>query len=110
MSSVSVKRGDAGIVLGGELTQDGLAASLTNAAEVLFLARARRGGAPAIVGTGAVVDADDGTVQYVLTAEDLANPAGVYFGEWQVTYDDGAVETFPSSGFVELVLYGDLGP
>lgn len=46
-------------------------------------------------GRVSVVDAASGRVSYTFGAEDTEN-VGTYWAEWQVTYDSGNVETFPS--------------
>lgn len=48
-----------------------------------------------------IVNADLGEVEYAFAARDTAN-VGSYKGEWQVLYQDGKIETFPSEGKVEI--------
>ncbi|ELY49882.1 hypothetical protein [Natronorubrum bangense] len=50
----------------------------------------------------AFIDLEEtGVVVYEWRPQDTASP-GVYRAEWRVTYDDGAVETFPNSGYLTI--------
>ena len=48
------------------------------------------------VGSGTATDGLMGSVHYDWLAADTAN-AGLYLGEWEVTYLGGDVETFPNA-------------
>lgn len=55
------------------------------------------------VGEGRVGVLDDkrGKVEYVFDSDDTSD-AGTYYAEWQVIYQDGSVETFPTDGKIEI--------
>jgi len=52
-------------------------------------------------GTATITDAANGKVSYQLTDQDTLN-AGVFKGEFQVTYVDGKQKTFPSDGYIYI--------
>lgn len=47
------------------------------------------------------VDKSVGEVEYVFKQEDTTD-VGIYKGEWQVLYNDGTIETFPTDGYVDI--------
>ena len=49
----------------------------------------------------------DGDVQYEFGDEDV-DTAGEYRAEWEVTFADGMVVTFPNHGFVHVLVSGDV--
>lgn len=48
-----------------------------------------------------IVDTLSGDVEYVFAPGDTSS-IGTFKAEWQVLYDDGKIETFPSSGKVTV--------
>lgn len=54
-----------------------------------------------------ITDADNGRVEYTWSSGDT-DTAGTYYGEIEVTYGDGAVETFPNSGYFTIIIQEDL--
>lgn len=48
-----------------------------------------------------IVDSGLGEVEYVWGSDDTKN-VGSYKAEWQVLYDDGKIETFPSRGKIDI--------
>jgi hypothetical protein len=54
-----------------------------------------------------IVNDDLGVVEYVFKPEDTSD-VGSYDGEWQVLYDDGKVETFPSRGKVNIEIVEEI--
>lgn len=48
-------------------------------------------------------------VSYTFVAGNLAVP-GLYRGEWEVTFNAGGVQTFPSDGYHLIEVQKDLGP
>ncbi len=79
-------------------------------ASVVFNMRQRDGGAKIIDRVAASITGDpaDGVVGYDWEVTDTAN-AGRYEAEFEVTYSDGAVETFPNDGFIVVQINGDIG-
>jgi len=81
---------------------------LTDASVVFNMARA--GGAP-VVNRGAaeiVGDPTDGIVSYSWSGADTEQ-AAQFRGEFEVTYADGEVETFPNDGYIRILITSDLG-
>ncbi len=54
-----------------------------------------------------ITDATTGKVQYAWTGTDT-DTAGTYYGEIEVTYGDGAIETFPNNGYFTIIIKEDL--
>lgn len=54
-----------------------------------------------------IVDASAGIVQYNWTANDT-DTAGTYYAEFEVTYDDGAIETFPNNSNLSISIRSEL--
>lgn len=65
-------------------------------------------GATAIDRAVATVEsADDGIVAYTFTAAQTAI-AGLYAGEFEVTFADSSIETYPNNGFLRVKIPRDL--
>lgn len=54
-----------------------------------------------------IVDEDAGSVKYVWTAADTAT-AGSFQAEFEVTYTNGQIETFPNDQSIAIVITEDL--
>ena len=70
----------------------------------------RKVGASTIkVDASAVVigSSSDGIVQYNWTTADT-DTAGTYQGEFEVTYSDGSVESFPNNGYILVEILDDI--
>lgn len=66
------------------------------------------GGSSVIVDSAAiVVNAAGGLVQYDWDAADTAD-IGSYQAEFEVTYSDGTIETFPSAGYIRVEIIDDI--
>lgn len=81
-----------------------LPASVTlTGASVVFNMRRALGGVLAVNRQAAVkvTETVTPTVRYDWQAGDTA-AAGVYQGEFEVTYGDGSIETFPNDGFIGI--------
>lgn len=78
-------------------------------ASVVFNMRQRDGGAKIIDRVTASITGDpsDGVVGYLWSAADTENP-GRFEAEFEVTYADGAVETFPNDSFIAINIAGDI--
>lgn len=105
-NTVIVKSGDTAIEFTDTLTQDGVAVDLTGAT-VLFLLRLRLEPFTAYSLAATIVTAASGTVKYVPGAG-YPTAVGKYEQEWQVTFGDATVLTFPSSGYNTLIIESDL--
>jgi hypothetical protein len=118
MADLWLKTGDTAPSLGpGPLRDgDGNAVNLTDA-EVLLWMRAigpmgdRTGGDVILDGVEVTVDdAEAGMLHYDWQDgdTDIDGHKG-YWAEFEVTFDGGAVETFPNSGYITVAVLNDLG-
>lgn len=76
-------------------------------ATVVFNMQKQSGEAVISRGDVVILDAAAKTVEYRWAAGDTAN-AGAYLGEFEVTYTDGKVETFPNVGFIPINIERDI--
>ncbi len=61
-----------------------------------------------IIGNCTLVDAANGKVAYTWTAPDTAN-VNTFNGEFEVTWGDSTITTFPNVGYFTLAMVADLG-
>ena len=54
-----------------------------------------------------VSPATSGIVQYAWSGSDTAS-AGMYSAEFEITYGDGKIETFPNSDYIRVEILDDL--
>jgi hypothetical protein len=97
---LTIKRGD---------TRNGITAILKDAASNpvdLTNANAEFYMSNGIVGTAQVLDAVGGKVMYPLN-ESVTGITGIFNAEFKVIYADNRIETFPSEGFIKIIV-GDL--
>lgn len=86
---------------------NGVPINLSDAASVKFIMSTPSGGA--VVNAAAViVDRVGGWVRYDWSVVDTAT-VGPYRGEFQATMNDGAVLTAPTSDYIKIRVYDDLG-
>ena len=86
---------------------DGLPADVTGAS-VVFSMRVQPTGTTKVDKQSVTVnDASAGDLQYDWTATNT-NTADVYEGEFQVTYADSSVQTFPNDGYILIDVKDDV--
>ena len=108
MATYYAVRGDIGSSTPASFLEDGDGnAVLLTGAAVRFLMALPGAPDPKVAAEAEIVDEDTGQVRYTWTEEDLDAP-GVYRGEYEVTYEGGAVETFPPDGWITVVVRDDL--
>jgi hypothetical protein len=105
MSKTSIKSGDTAIEFTATLTRNNVPVNLTSSS-VKFLLRNRATGT-AFSATATIVVAAAGTVSYE-PGVGFPTTAGNYSQEWEVTFPDTTVLTFPSAGYNTLVIEDDL--
>lgn len=88
------------------LDGDGLPVSINGNNGVRFHMRAPAG-AVKIDADAIVVDASAGIVRYNWLPEDT-DTAGTFQAEFEVTYTDNSVETFPNLGYIDIVITDDI--
>jgi hypothetical protein len=54
-----------------------------------------------------VYDASEGIVEFIFLAGDL-DEYGDFDADWEVTYDDGSIETFPNKGYDKVIVSEEL--
>lgn len=60
-----------------------------------------------LTGNATIVNANTGQVKYEWQENDLSYPGGCY-GEFEVTYPNGSVETFPNNTYIKIKVLPDL--
>ena len=87
---------------------DGTNPDVTSAV-IRFIARRRSDGQTKIDNSANVVftDAANGQIEYRFQAGDT-DEAGYFDCEWEVTFVDSTVQTFPTRGYDRLKVIGDL--
>lgn len=109
MATFQIKRNDTAPSITATLTADGSAVSITGAT-VKFLMRDSSGAVKVDASANNDEDGsgDTGEVSYDWTASDT-DTAGFFLAEWEVTFSDGTVRTFPTPGFTQVIIWGDIG-
>lgn len=88
------------------LDGNGLVVDITGNLGVTFHMRNAAG--TVVIDTAAtVVTAASGVVRYDWIAADTAT-AGTFQAEFEVTYSDGKIETFPNASYIEVVITDDI--
>lgn len=86
---------------------DGTVINLTDAS-VRFHMRKIDSTTSVVDAAGSVVSpATSGIVQYDWSASDTAT-AGMYSAEFEITYGDGKIETFPNSDYIRVEILDDI--
>ena len=88
------------------IVRNGAAVDLSGAT-VRFHMRKLGKGTVVVDGAATVTGAFTGQVRYAWSGSDTAS-IGTYNGEFEVTYSDGAIETFPNNGFISIEITDDL--
>ena len=84
----------------------GTAISLSGAS-VLFKMRAFNSSTLKTNASATITNASNGAVSYTFTTSDT-NTAGLFQGEFQVTFSGGAIETFPNAEYISINILDDL--
>lgn len=74
---------------------------------VRFHMRALGGTTVKVDAAATVINANTGIVQYDWDAADT-DTVGTFQGEFEVTYSDGSIETFPNNGYIPIVITDDI--
>jgi hypothetical protein len=107
MADFAIKRNDTAPSLVATLRDaEGVAVNLTGATVDLIMAAATTGTVK--VNTAATLtDAANGIVTYNWLAADTST-AGDFNAEFEVTYSGGKKQTFPTDGYIKIVITADL--
>ena len=101
------KVGDVGPTATATLLGAAGPANLT-ASSVRFIMRPRPSGAVKVNGASTIVDPAAGTVFYDRAAVDT-DTAGRYYAEFEVTFSNGDVQSFPEDGYIEVIVTDQIG-
>lgn len=96
-----IKQGDTSPAFRVTLRSNTGAAVIVTGATIMFHMVPTEGGLPSVAAEAEVVDGLNGVVRYVWAVGDTA-VAGAYRAEFEVTFVDGAVETFPNSDYLRV--------
>lgn len=103
MSTFYIKQNDTGPAIAGTLERpDGTAVVVTGAA-VRFHLRARGGTSTKVDAVATILNGAAGSVKYDWQVGDT-DTGGYFEAEWEVTYSDGSVETFPNYGNQPVII------
>jgi Rib/alpha/Esp surface antigen-like repeat protein len=107
MSRLFIKQNDTNPAMQFTLQDsDEQAVSLVGAT-ARFLMRARGGSDVKTNAVASITDAAAGVVTYTPVAADTDTP-GQYEAEVEITYSDGTKETFPSRGYISIIIQDDI--
>lgn len=106
MNAVKIKSNDTAIQFTGELKIDGVTADLTGAS-VRFLLKLKKSPYTAYSLTATIENASEGSVSYT-PATGFPTTVGEYRQEWQVTFADSSILTFPSDSYNTVTILDDL--
>lgn len=101
-----IKQNDSSPIIRATLKGAGGASLNLSAATVSFRMQ-RSSGDTIVQGVAQIFDPAEGTVQYEWAAGDTS-VAGSYLAEFEVTYADGKVETFPNLGNIQVNIAPEL--
>lgn len=106
-----ITQGDTSPAILSSLTDDGEPVDLSSADTVRFIMEDKYEqivvDADNNTGNVSIVDAAAGEVEYGFSAADTET-VGTYKAEWEVTYDTGAVETFPTGGKITIEVFEEI--
>lgn len=105
MSTFQIRRNDTAPPIEATLTADDAAVDLTGAT-VRFHMQDTSGTVKVDAAADLVVAAS-GTVKYDWTADDT-DSGGWFKAEWEVTFSDGTIRTFPNPGYTNVRITGDI--
>lgn len=105
-TTYKMKRGDTAPTIQATLTRSGAPVPLTGAAVEFFMQQIS--GDKVVSGAATILDAAAGLVEYAWLPDDT-DEAGWYQAEFQATFPDASVETFPSGQYIDVAILPDLG-
>lgn len=110
MATFTLKEGDTSPALSYALSP---ATVLLTGASVVFNMRDARGNVKVSRGSATITDNGDGTssgtptVQYDWASADT-DTSGIYYGEFEITYSDSTIETFPNGSEITIEIRKDI--
>jgi hypothetical protein len=107
MSTFYIKQNDTSPEL--QITCQDYAGDAVNVAgsTIRFHMRNKQTGEVQVDEAGSIVDGANGVVKYSWSAGDT-DTIGNFSAEFEVTYSDSSVETFPNNGFITVIVLDDI--
>jgi hypothetical protein len=107
-ASFYIKQNDTAPSIEAVLTDStGRARSMANASQVRFNMSTESGTNVISGGIGSIVNANRGIVAYEWVEGDTEN-TGIHNAEFQITYVNGQIETFPNNGYIKVIVKEEL--
>ena len=104
-----IKQNDTAPSIEAVLTDStGRAKSLILASQIKFNMSTEEGSSLVNLGTASIINATKVIVSYPWQTGDTSN-TGIHNAEFQVTYTNGQIETFPNSGYIKIIIREELG-
>lgn len=104
----TIKRNDTRPAIRGRLKyEDGSTAPIGINDTVRFKMRRQETAVADVDALATVLDGEQGIVEYAWLPADT-DTAGEYFGEFEVTYSDGRVQTFPNKSHIRIHIIKDI--
>lgn len=103
----TIKQFDRRPLFVGVLTDENGVVNLTTAGTVFFNMRTEAGSIKINRGTAAITSAAAGQVTYTWGTADL-DTVNSYQAEFEVVWNDGKAETFPSDGYISISVVDDI--
>jgi hypothetical protein len=107
-ASFYIKQNDTAPSIEAGLTDsNGRTKSMANASAVKFHMKDENGNILIENGLGTIKSPTKGIVAYEWQTGDTAN-SGIHSAEFQVTYNNGQIETFPNTGYIKVIVKDEL--
>lgn len=100
----TIVQNDTAPPINSRLTDSGEPVNLTDVSNIFFHMEDRYNRVQIsddLTGRVNIVDKTAGEVEYVFKSSDTED-VGTYQAEWEVLYEDGTRETFPSNGMIDI--------
>lgn len=107
MSTFYIKKGDTSPSLRATLTDGSGSIVRVSGAEVRFHMSSVDSLDVKVDAAATIIDGENGVVEYAWSAADT-DTTGRFYAEFEVTYIDSTVETFPNDGYFLVSIRGDL--
>jgi len=104
----NIKQNDTSPSLGAQLLDGSKQAIDLSNATVRFYMKIAGGSTIAVDGPAVVTNGTEGRVSYEWVTGDTQTAAN-YQGEFEVTYQNGTVETFPNNGYITVRVLPEIG-
>jgi len=105
--SFKIKQNDTSPLLQTTLTDPSGNAIDLSGCTIRFHMKRYKASTAKIDGSVTVVDEEGGVVRYAWQSGDT-DTMGSYLAEFEVTYNDGTIETFPNSGYIQVDVLGEI--